>query len=338
MVTRLADLFPHILLAAASSVALSPLLIRIAPQLGLMDLPHSAPHKWHQQATPTVGGPVIAIALTAAYLLLRLPLNQQGRAILLASALMLILGLLDDLLGMRAYQKLLGQLAVAALLIVMGIQVQITRIPWLDFTLSLLWFVGMINAFNFVDSMDGLALGLAAVAAAFFMLVTIDSGQPWLAQVAAGLLGACIGTYPFNAMPARLFLGDSGAQLLGCLLAAMGVAYVPGGAGLPQGVSWFTPILVLGVPIFDTTLVVTSRLRRRAPLFRANRDHSYHRLLALGLDPTRSVLSMHLTAIVLGLIAFIALDATVLVANVLFAVILVIGLAAIVVLDRWARA
>lgn len=306
----------------------------MGPKLGLMDLPHSAPHKRHEEATPTVGGPVIAIALTAAYSLLRVPLGHQGRTILLAAMLMLILGLLDDRYGLRAYQKLLGQLVVACILLLMGIQVQITRIPILDVTLSLLWFVGIINAFNFVDSMDGLALGLAAVASAFFMLVAIDSGQPWLAQVAAGLLGACIGIYPFNAMPARLFLGDSGAQLLGCLLAAMGVAYVPGGAGLPQAVSWFTPILVLGVPIFDTALVVTSRLRRRAPLFKANRDHSYHRLLALGLDPTRSVLAMHLAAIVLGLIAFIALDATVLLANALFAVIALFGIGAILVLDH----
>jgi UDP-GlcNAc:undecaprenyl-phosphate GlcNAc-1-phosphate transferase len=210
----------------------------------------------------------------------------------------------------------------------------VTKIPAVDIVLSLLWFVGMINAFNFVDSMDGLALGLAVIASSFFMLVTIDAGQPDLALTSAAVLGACVGLFPFNAAPARMFLGDSGAQLLGYFLAVLGVAYVPAGAGLPQGVSWFTPILVLGIPIFDMTLVVVTRLRRGLALGRGRWDHTYHRLLQLGLDSTRSVLTMQLAAIVLGLVAFMALDASVLTANLLFGSLLALG-AATMVFFEW---
>ncbi len=335
MVTQLADLFPLILVAAGSALVLGVIFVRLAPQLGLMDLPYSAPHKRHEAATPMVGGPVIALALLLTYLALQPPLTAEVKAILLGASLMLIWGVVDDRIGLQPYQKAIGQLAASLVLIALGVQVRITRIPWLDITLSVLWFVGMTNAFNFVDSMDGLALGLAAVASSFFMLVMIDSGQPVLAQLSATLLGSCVGTFAHNARPARLFLGDSGAQLQGYLLAALGVAYVPAGAGLPQGVSWFTPILVLGVPIFDMSLVTFSRARRRAPIQRANRDHTYHRLLATGLDSTRSVLIMQLAAIMLGLTAFIALDTTVLVANGIFALIVLLGVAAIFLLDRW---
>jgi UDP-GlcNAc:undecaprenyl-phosphate GlcNAc-1-phosphate transferase len=182
--------------------------------------------------------------------------------------------------------------------------------------------------------MDGLALGLSSIALAFFVLATLDAGQPTLAALSAALLGATLGLYFYNASPARLFLGDSGAQLLGYALAAIGIAYVPAGAGLPQGVSWFTPILVLGVPIFDTTLVVVSRLRKRRPVYRAHQDHTYHRLVALGMHPSRSVLAMQLTAILLGLTAFIALNLSVLFANIVFGLVLGCGLMCLALLER----
>ncbi|MGH2626367.1 MAG: undecaprenyl/decaprenyl-phosphate alpha-N-acetylglucosaminyl 1-phosphate transferase, partial [Anaerolineales bacterium] len=129
------------------------------------------------------------------------------------------------------------------------------------------------------------------------------------------------------------FLGDSGAQVLGFLLAGLGIAYTPAQAGLPQELTWFTPILVLGVPIFDTVLVVVSRLRRGRPVYRGGQDHTYHRLVALGLDPTRSVLLMQLAALTLGLVAFIALDATIVLANVLFGAIVLAGCVAVAILE-----
>ena len=326
MITRLADLFPIILIALVVSVILGPLAVRAARRLGWVDVPGSAPHKQHGAPTPMAGGPVLGLAVAACYLILRPPADAGIAGMLAGAGLVAVGGLVDDRIGLSPLVKLAIQAIAAGILIAVGVQIRVTRIEGIDLALTLLWVIGMVNAFNFVDSMDGLALGLSGIAAAFFMLVTIDSAQPVLAVLSAALLGAAVGGFLYNASPARLFLGDSGAQLLGFLLAALGIAYIPARAGLPQGVSWFTPILVLGVPIFDISLVVFLRLIRREPVYRAGNDHTYHRLLRLGLDPIRAVLLMHLTAVILGLIAFIALDASVLVANLIFAGVVLVGI------------
>lgn len=326
MITRLADLFPIILIALVVSVILGPLAVRVARRLGWVDVPGSAPHKQHDAPTPMAGGPVLGLAVAACYLILRPPADAGIAGILAGAGLVAVGGLVDDRIGLSPLVKLAIQAIAAGILIAVGVQIQVTRMEGIDLALTLLWVIGMVNAFNFVDSMDGLALGLSGIAAAFFMLVTIDSAQPVLAVLSAALLGAAVGGFLYNASPARLFLGDSGAQLLGFLLAALGIAYIPARAGLPQGVSWFTPILVLGVPVFDISLVVLLRLIRRQPVYRAGNDHTYHRLLRLGLDPIRSVLLMHLAAVILGLIAFIALDASVLVANLIFAGVVLAGI------------
>ena len=334
MVEKLSDLFPLILAACVAALVASPMSLAIGARLGLMDVPGSAPHKTHPSATPLVGGPVLAISVAVAYLILAPPVDGLISGILVAGALALVWGLIDDRLGMPPAVKAIGQFLIAALLIKYGVQVRITQIPAVDISLTLLWVVGMMNAFNFVDSMDGLAVGLGIIAAVFFMLVTLDAGQPALAELSATILGASIGLYFFNASPARLFLGDSGAQMLGFALAAIGIAYVPAGAGLPQGVSWFVPILVLGVPIFDSTLVVVSRLRRRTQIYEAQHDHTYHRLVMLGIHPSRSVLAMHVAAVVLGLVAFVALDLTVLQANLVFGVCVVLGAIGLLILEH----
>ena len=332
MITRLADLFPIILAALVASVVLGPLAVRSARRLGWVDVPGSAPHKQHGTPTPMAGGPVLGLAVLACYLILRPPADAGITGMLAGAGLVAVGGLIDDRIGLSPLVKLAIQTTAAVILIAVGVRIQVTRIDGVDLALTLLWVIGMVNAFNFVDSMDGLALGLSGIAAAFFMLVTIDSAQPVLAVLSAALLGAAVGAFLYNASPARLFLGDSGAQLLGFLLAALGIAYIPARAGLPQGVSWFTPILVLGVPIFDISLVVILRLFRREPVYRAGNDHTYHRLVRLGLDPIRAVLLMHLAGVILGLIAFMALDASVLGANLIFAGVVLVGIGMVLLL------
>jgi UDP-GlcNAc:undecaprenyl-phosphate GlcNAc-1-phosphate transferase len=334
MITRLADLFPIILTTLLASVVLGPLATWAARRWGWVDVPGSAPHKRHIAPTPLAGGPVLALSLLACYLILRPSADSSIQGMLAGALLVTVGGLVDDRIGLSPLLKLLVQCIAAGVLIAVGVRVQVTRIEAVDLVVTMLWIVGMVNAFNFVDSMDGLALGLGGIAAAFFMLVTIDSSQPTLAVLSAALLGSAIGVFLYNASPARLFLGDSGAQMLGFLLAAVGLAYIPARAGLPQGVSWFTPILVLGVPIFDISLAVISRLMHRRPVYRAGTDHTYHRLLDLGLDPIRAVLVMHIAAVILGLVAFMALDATVLGANLIFGAVVVLGFTAALFLAR----
>jgi UDP-GlcNAc:undecaprenyl-phosphate GlcNAc-1-phosphate transferase len=143
-----------------------------------------------------------------------------------------------------------------------------------------------------------------------------------------------IGGFLFASPPAKMFLGDSGSQALGILLASIGIAYTPGQAGLPQGATWFTPILVLGVPIFDMGLVVISRIRRGKPIYRASTDHLYHRLNMLGLHPNRSVLIMQICAILLSLIAFLMLTVQVIIANLVFIAVLICSESVYLYLER----
>lgn len=334
MMQQLSDLFPLILVSASVALFFSPLAVKLARRLGLVDVPGSAPHKSHASPTPLAGGVVILAALSLSYLVLPAPVDRSVVGLLIGSIFMLLLGLLDDRFGISAPIKLAGQILIATVLVIAELQVHITQIQWLDLLITYIWVVGLTNAFNFVDSMDGLAIGLAGIAAAFFMLATIDSAQPELAALSAIVMGAAVGGFFLSAAPAKMFLGDSGAQMLGYLLAAIGIAYTPAQAGLPQAVSWFTPILVLGVPIFDMFLVVFSRIRRRAPIYKAGHDHTYHRLARIWLDPSRAVLAMQIGAIFLGLIGFILLQASPLVANLAFAIVVISAALGLVLLER----
>ncbi|MGD8603334.1 MAG: MraY family glycosyltransferase [Anaerolineales bacterium] len=329
---KLTDLFPYILIASLVSFVFTPLAVRTARRLKLLDYPGSAPHKIHQSAVPLGGGIVIAVTVLFVGFASKAASSSVWLSILIGSTVIFIWGMLDDRYGLKPSLKLVGQLIAVAILMGLNIRVSITNSIWIDGAITVVWLVGMTNAFNFVDSMDGLALGLAGIAAAFFMLVTIDSGQPNLAKLSATVLGASIGLFFYNAAPARVFLGDSGAQFLGFLLAAIGLAYNP--VGLPQEVSWFTPVLVLGVPIFDTVLVSFSRLVKGKPVYIAGRDHSYHRLVKLGLDSTRAVLLMQLCGIGLGLLSFILLGTNALVANAVFAAVVLTGIITVFLLSR----
>jgi UDP-GlcNAc:undecaprenyl-phosphate GlcNAc-1-phosphate transferase len=241
-------------------------------------------------------------------------------------------GVIDDRRGLSAPWKLLGQLLGTGLMISLGVQIHLfDQYPWLDLVITVLWMVGITNAYNFVDSMDGLANGLACLAAAFFMLVTFDSGQGELSVFSALLFGACVGVYYFTFPPARFFLGDSGAQMLGFLLAGLAIAYTP--LGFLRTQSWYIPILLMGVPIFDTTLIVVSRLRRSKPIYRAGQDHTYHRLVKLGLDSNRAALTMQFVAGFLGCLAFITLSLPPLAANIVFFACLIGGFLGIIFLD-----
>jgi UDP-GlcNAc:undecaprenyl-phosphate GlcNAc-1-phosphate transferase len=324
--------FRAIFLATLIALALSLPLARFSRRVGLMDTPGSAPHKKHTSPVPLAGGPVILITLILAAILENVLGLKSVWSIVLPGLIIFIFGVIDDRRGLSAPWKLLGQLLGTGLMILLGVQIRLfDQAPWLNLAVTVLWMVGITNAYNFVDSMDGLANGLACLAAAFFMLVTFDSGQGDLSVFSALLFGTCVGLYYFTFPPARFFLGDSGAQLLGFLLAGLAIAYTP--LGFLRIQSWYIPILLMGVPIFDTTLIVVSRLRRRKPFYRAGQDHTYHRLVKLGLDTNRATLSMQFAAGFLGCLAFITLSLPPLAANIIFFACLLAGFLAIALLD-----
>jgi UDP-GlcNAc:undecaprenyl-phosphate GlcNAc-1-phosphate transferase len=340
-------MFQAILLGLVSVLIMAVVSIPLARRTGLMDIPNSAPHKQHSRPTPIAGGIALVLALVLSEWVFGTLGNDNIQATLLAGIPIFVFGLLDDYKSLPPLVKLIGQVLAAVILIRLGVFIRIFESPefflrttpmvdlYLDYALTILWVVGITNAFNFVDSMAGLAVGLGGTAAAFFMLVTLESIQPLLSLHSAMLIGVCLGLYLFNSPPALLFLGDSGAQTLGFILAVLGIAYSPQGAN--QSSSWFVPILLLGVPIFDTTLVVFSRLRRGRPIYCSSRDHTYHRLLNLGLGPFRSVLVMQLAALGLGCLAAIILTQPPLIANLVFGALLLAGVLVLVFLD-WRRA
>jgi UDP-GlcNAc:undecaprenyl-phosphate GlcNAc-1-phosphate transferase len=317
--------------------------IRLARRAGLLDYPGAAPHKQHSVPMPLAGGIALALSLAILFTVTGGWANPDLRRAILPTVIIFAMGLWDDLKGMRALAKLSVQVAAAVILIASGIYIQIFETEtffvgghgalylWIDYALTIIWVVGVTNAFNLVDSMDGLGTGLSAWAFGFFMLATYYSGQTALSLVCALILGICIALYFYNAPPAKLFLGDSGDQTLGFLMAVMAILYSPLDA--LQSSSWFVPILLVGVPVFDTALVFISRLRRGLPFYQAGTDHTYHRLVALGLDANRAVLVMHFTALVLECLAFVAVSLPPLQANGVFAACLLAGLAFILILD-----
>jgi UDP-GlcNAc:undecaprenyl-phosphate GlcNAc-1-phosphate transferase len=318
-------LFPFIFWAITITLAITPIAIRTAIRFQLIDEPNSSPHKIHKHPIPKGGGLAMVLGIIS---LSFLGGNLQSgviRAVLTASIVIFLFGLWDDAHRLSPLGKLIGQILGTIILISQGVYIHIFgNLILLNIALTLIWTIGITNAFNLVDSMDGLAVGLAAIASAFFMLVTVDAGQSSLSAMSAIILGSSIGMLYFNALPARTFLGDSGAQFLGFILAAMGIAYTP--PGLPQPSSWFVPILLLSIPIFDTTLVIVSRLRQRKAVYQAGLDHTYHRLVNLGWPPSRAVLTMHLAAILSGCLAFVALPLPPLWANAIFVAVLLIGI------------
>lgn len=325
--------FEPLFWAILITLLITPFSIRLARRLHLVDHPNSAPHKIHQNPVPKAGGISLAVVVFLLAFTSGSLKETETSAILSASVFILLFGFWDDVRGLSAPWKLSGQFIAAVLLIAQGIQIRMFGShTTLNISVTLLWIIGLTNAFNLVDSMDGLVVGLAAIASTFFLFVTIDADQLHLTYMSAIVLGSCIGLFYFNTTPASTFLGDSGAQFLGFMLATLAMAYTP--PGLPQPSSWFVPILLLGIPILDTTLVVISRLRRGEPIYKAGQDHVYHRLTQIGMSPAQAVVTMHVGALLISCLAFVALQLPPLQANLLFALALICGLVALLILQR----
>jgi UDP-GlcNAc:undecaprenyl-phosphate/decaprenyl-phosphate GlcNAc-1-phosphate transferase len=313
----------------------TPVARRVALSLGITDQPSA--RKVHTQAMPLLGGVAIYSAFVAALLVVGHEFYvEQLIGILLGATWVSFLGVWDDWRGVRPLLKLAGQAVAALILIATGVQVEFLHNPVLNAALTIFWVVGITNALNLLDNMDGLSGGVAAIAAAWFALLAVDNGQVLVGSMAVALLGAALGFLIYNFNPASIFMGDGGSLFLGFLLAAVGIKLRF--FGHSDEVTWMIPVLVLGVPIFDTTLVFISRLRRGLnPLTTPGRDHLSHRLVKLGLTPRRAVLAIYAIGIVLGALAFMVQYASAPVAYGLFALMLLLGAIALWRLERVLR-
>lgn len=318
------------LVALIIAVAMTPAAGRLAVRTGMVD--HPSARKLHQRPVPLLGGLAIYLALVGAVAVFsdRSYLAQLA-GIFVGATLVSFFGLWDDRSGLPPPAKLAAQVAATGIVILFGIHVQLFDWPPLNYALTVLWVVGITNALNLLDNMDGLSAGVATVASAFFLVQAALSGQYLVGALAAALTGACLGFLVYNFNPARIFMGDSGSLFLGFLLAVVGLKLRFDNV---TTVTWMVPVIVLGVPIFDTTLVTVSRLRRGLnPFTTPGKDHLSHRLVKAGLTHREAVLTIYVLGACLGLVATLLTRASPLEAYGVLGTLLLAGLVALVKLE-----
>ena len=310
----------------------TPVIRRIANRLGIVDQPDA--RRLHLTPVPLLGG----VAIYAGFIIALLVFGEgwvvsQAIGILVGATIVSFLGIWDDRRGLRPLLKLLGQAIAASIIIISGIQVSFLPHPALNVAITFIWILGITNALNLLDNMDGLSGGVGAVAAGFFLLLAAWNGQYLVASLAAALMGVCIGFLVYNFNPASIFMGDAGSMFLGFILAVVGIKLrFP---GRPNVITWMIPVVVLGLPIFDTTLVVFSRLRRGInPLTNPGQDHVSHRLVSLGLSHRQAVILLYGVCCALGLVGLLIMHSDVLQAYLLGTTVLVVGLASLFALER----
>ena len=295
-----------------------PVVRRIAFAFGVLDAP--AARKVHRTPTPLLGGAAVYVAF-AVTVLFNFNFSRGLKGVAVGATIVVVLGLLDDIWDLPAPVKLAGQVAGVAAAMAYGVVLNVIPV-WLpaafalNMLLTLLWFLTVTNAVQFLDGMDGLAAGLGVIAGLFFSVTALQTNQPYLFFLAAPLVGGCLGFLPYNLRPggARIFLGDSGASLIGFMLA--GLAVMGEWAEDDPLVALLTPVLILAVPLFDIAFVgvvrvVTGKVHSvREWLAYTGKDHIHHRFEALGLTKAQSVFLIYFIAGTLGLSALQLKQAT----------------------------
>lgn len=286
---------------------LTPQLIRLARRVGAMDSPDA--RKVHSELMPRIGGLAIYAGFIAGVLVF-VPLSTEIKALLGGASVVMLLGLVDDIWGISPKIKLLGQIAAAAIATAGGIQVEFISNPfngmafgkmlplgYLAAPVTIFWIVGVTNALNLIDGLDGLAAGTSAIAAVTIAAVALMEGQLLVSMMAMVLAVSIMGFLKYNFHPARIFMGDSGSMFLGFILANLAVMGLTKGATV---ISLFIPIVVLGIPIFDTFFAIVRRYLQGKPIFQADKGHLHHRLLDMGLTHKQTVLAIYGVNMTLG--------------------------------------
>ena len=308
--------------AVGLSLMLVPAVREYARNREIIDAPGG--HKSHRTPVPYLGGVAMVVAFSVAMVIgvvvrrstqfddgqIRITfgnLFSQGDglvrelAVVLGLALVFAaMGLIDDLRGLSPVFRLVVGLGLATVLVSYGVVLETPLPNWLDLVISVVWILGMTNAFNLLDNIDGLAAGTAAIASGAFFMIAILNDQQYSALLAIGLAGAMLGFLRSNFAPATIYMGDAGSLFIGFMMAYLGLKMRTNVAEIPQ---LFAPVLVLGVAVLDTTVVVVSRLRRGLSPFTGGQDHLSHRFLRLGLSVRRSVTVLLVATFALGVLA-----------------------------------
>ena len=281
------------------SLILTPIFRDIFRSYGVVDKPDTT-RKLHKYPIPRVGGIAIAAAYTACFFVVPLithtPFDQLTLVwnLLPAVGVVFAVGIIDDLFGLKPWQKLSGQLAGATLAYFAGVRVLdvvgFSTQDWWSFPVTILWLLTCTNAFNLVDGMDGLAAGVGMFATLTIFIAALMHGNMPLAMATFPLAGCLLGFLCYNFNPATIFLGDSGSLLIGFLLGCYGVIWSQKSATL---LGMTAPLMAVSIPLIDVGLAIVRRMIRRQPIFSADRGHIHHRLLDRGLTPRRAVLILY---------------------------------------------
>ncbi len=284
-----------VLVAFAVVVLLTPAVGGMARRLGAVDLPGG--RRVNQLPVPRLGGLSLFFGLLVPALAF-LHVGRENRGLLLGAAVAVAVGIIDDFRGLGWFPKLVGQVGAAAVPTAFGVWVDRFTFPflgidslpeWAGIPITVFWIVAIMNMVNFLDGMDGLAAGVAAIAGLTFSVIALSLGKVDAAILSAIVFGACLGFLRHNFYPARIFMGDSGALLLGYVLATVAVQ---GLLKTAATVALFFPLLVLAVPIVDTTFVVVRRLKHGERVFVGDQAHLHHRFLRRGFSQRRAALTI----------------------------------------------
>ena len=308
-----ASVLPVILslfIALALSFALTPVVKWLAVKIGAVDVPKDK-RRMHDHPIPRLGGLAIFIGFVVAVLLFA-DVDRQLRGILLGACIIEAVGMVDDSHSLGAGIKLIFQIIAALIAVWHGVVIEMIANPlpfiggeYWDFgimavPITVIWIVAVTNSVNLIDGLDGLADGVSTIAALTMLIIALLMGDLKMAVICAALVGACVGFIPYNRNPAKIFMGDTGATFLGYMLATVSVT---GLFKLYAMISFIVPFIILGFPIYDTASAFTRRILKGQNPMKADRSHTHHKLIDMGMNQKQAVATLYLIAGVLGLCA-----------------------------------
>ena len=305
-------IFLTILVGFIISFAATPIVKAFAEKVGAMDVPGEA-RRVHDHPIPRMGGLAIFLGFLLSVLLF-VPMSRPLEGILLGSVIIVATGAVDDVVSLKAWVKLLLQIAAACVAVYYGVRIDVlgninifssndyvTLASW-SVPITVLWIVGITNSVNLIDGLDGLAVGVSTISSLTMLVIALLVADSSVAVVLAALVGACIGFMPYNLNPAKIFMGDTGSLLLGYVLATMSVL---GLFKFYAVVSFAVPVLAIAVPLFDTIFAFFRRLIHGQNPMHPDRGHFHHRLIDMGLSQKQAVAVLYTISAILGLAAVV---------------------------------
>lgn len=307
----MAELLKPILLAFLVALILTPLIIKLAFRFGFLDIPKDD-RRMHNKPIPISGGVAMYLAIMVGIFLF-IDLNREIISLMIGATIIVVCGLVDDKTDMSPKLKLLFQIIAASILIFGGVRVEFFTNPFpigesviflgiFSIPITIFWIVGITNTVNLIDGLDGLAAGVSLICAVSLMIIANKFGYTNISIIGALLVGACAGFLPYNFNPAKIFMGDTGALFLGFILSYISVEGIMKSAA---ALTIIVPVLILGVPVFDTTFAMIRRKLSGKKIMQADKGHLHHRLLALGLTQKQTVLILYVISVIFGLLAIV---------------------------------